>query len=75
MSLGYAERLSIKEDVGGTLGAPEVVDDDQAIELKIDRLVQLVSMHVWWSIAARVAWCMGMGTHTWQRLQFGLLGG
>lgn len=43
MSLGYAEKLSYREDLGGRLGAPELFDDVQELERKIDELTKLVS--------------------------------
>lgn len=42
MSLGYAERLSFKEDVGGTLGAPEIHEAQEQVEAGIAKLAQLV---------------------------------
>lgn len=42
MSLGYAEKLSYREDLGGQLGAPEFFDTPEELEAKIDRLAQLV---------------------------------
>ncbi|KAL6777056.1 SRTA1 [Auxenochlorella protothecoides x Auxenochlorella symbiontica] len=43
MSLGYAEKLSFKEDVGGSLGAPEVFDTATELAQSIEKLIQLVS--------------------------------
>ncbi|KFM26008.1 3-isopropylmalate dehydratase [Auxenochlorella protothecoides] len=43
MSLGYAEKLSFKEDVGGSLGAPEVFDAATELAQSIEKLIQLVS--------------------------------
>ena len=41
-SLGYAERLSWRDDVGGTLGDPELSEPDALdLERKIDRLAEL----------------------------------
>ena len=41
-SLGYAERLSWRDDVGGTLGDPELSEPDaDDLERKIDRLAEL----------------------------------
>jgi mono-ADP-ribosyltransferase sirtuin 6 len=41
-SLGYAERLSWRDDVGGTLGDPELSEPDaNDLEGKIDRLAEL----------------------------------
>lgn len=42
MSLGYAEKLSYREDLGGQLGAPELYDSPQEVEAKAERLAQLV---------------------------------
>jgi hypothetical protein len=41
-SLGYAERLSFREDLGGQLGAPEHFDLPQEVERKAEKLAQLV---------------------------------
>ena len=35
MSLGYADRLSYREDLGGTLGAPELHDSDEDVVRKV----------------------------------------
>lgn len=43
MSLGYAERLSYREDLGGQLGAPEYFDSPAELERKVGLLAQLVS--------------------------------
>lgn len=42
MSLGYASRLSFREDLGGRLGAPEHRDSEQNLKVKIDRLTEMV---------------------------------
>lgn len=42
MSLGYAERLSFREDLGGRLGDPEVFDNRQEVLQKIEQLTDLV---------------------------------
>lgn len=42
MSLGYAEKLSYREDLGGQLGAPEVFDTAAELEAKVEHLAQLV---------------------------------
>ncbi len=42
MSLGYAEKLSFREDLGGQLGAPELFDTADEVEAKVERLAQLV---------------------------------
>lgn len=44
MSVGYAERLSFREDLGGQLGDPELVETSpEALEDKIRQLAQWVS--------------------------------
>ena len=42
MSLGYADRLSFREDLGGQLGAPELQDSPDEVEAKVARLAELV---------------------------------
>lgn len=42
MSLGYAEKLSFREDLGGQLGAPELFDTAAEVEAKVERLAELV---------------------------------
>ncbi|EIE25513.1 SIR2-family protein HDAC1 [Coccomyxa subellipsoidea C-169] len=42
MSLGYAEKLSFREDLGGQLGAPELLDDHDALQKSIEALSELV---------------------------------
>jgi hypothetical protein len=42
MSLGYADRLSFREDLGGQLGAPELQDSPEEVEAKVARLAELV---------------------------------
>ena len=42
MSLGYASRLSYREDLGGQLGAPEHRETPQQLKKKIDVLTELV---------------------------------
>lgn len=42
MSLGYAEKLSFREDLGGQLGAPELSDTPEEVEAKVERLAELV---------------------------------
>lgn len=44
MSLGYAEKLSYREDLGGQLGAPELLDSTAEIEKGVERLAQLVGL-------------------------------
>jgi len=42
-SIGYAERLSWRDDVGGTLGTPELTEaDDAQLQTKIDLLTQFL---------------------------------
>jgi hypothetical protein len=43
MSLGYAERLSYREDLGGRLGDPEIMENAQEVLQKIEQLTSLVS--------------------------------
>jgi len=43
MSLGYAERLSFREDLGGRLGDPEILENDQEVLQKVEELTDLVS--------------------------------
>lgn len=47
MSLGYAEKLSFREDLGGQLGAPELFDTPQEVQEKVDHFAQLVSAVEW----------------------------
>jgi hypothetical protein len=42
MSLGYAEKLSYHEDLGGQLGAPELFDADADVRRKVAELAALV---------------------------------
>ena len=42
MSLGYAEKLSYREDLGGQLGAPEIYDDSNDLNAKIQQLTEWV---------------------------------
>ena len=43
MSLGYAEKLSYREDLGGQLGAPEIFDQDEALNANAQHLSDMVS--------------------------------
>jgi hypothetical protein len=43
MSLGYAERLSFREDLGGRLGDPEILEQAQEVLQKVEQLTDLVS--------------------------------
>lgn len=42
MSLGYAQKLSYREDLGGQLGAPELFDSDAELQAKVEQLAALV---------------------------------
>ena len=42
MSLGYARKLSYREDLGGQLGAPELFDSDAELQAKVEQLAALV---------------------------------
>lgn len=42
MSLGYADRLSFREDLGGRLGDPELQDSDQDVAIKVALLAEWV---------------------------------
>eukprot|EP00887_Chlorella_sp_A99_P002716 scaffold6.g2716.t1 len=42
MSLGYAEKLSFREDLGGQLGAAEHYDSPEEVERKVEQLAELV---------------------------------
>lgn len=42
MSLGYASKLSYREDLGGQLGAPELFDSPEEVEAKAERMAELV---------------------------------
>ena len=46
MSLGYAERLAYKDDLGGQLGAPELFDSGSDLEAKLQQLACLVGAAV-----------------------------
>ncbi len=43
MSLGYAEKLSFRDDLGGQLGSEELSESSDHLEQKIDQLVELVT--------------------------------
>lgn len=43
MSLGYAEKLSYRDDLGGQLGAKELFDDPDTFHRNVDELAELVS--------------------------------
>ena len=42
MSLGYADKLSYREDLGGSLGDPELYDDARTVQQGVSRIAQLV---------------------------------
>jgi mono-ADP-ribosyltransferase sirtuin 6 len=42
MSLGYAEKLSYRDDLGGQLGAPEIFDDPEKVAANAQQLADLV---------------------------------
>lgn len=42
MSLGYADRLSFREDLGGRLGDPELQDSDEEVARKVALLASWV---------------------------------
>lgn len=42
MSLGYAEKLSFREDLGGQLGDPEIFDDEAALTAKALQLAHWI---------------------------------
>ena len=44
MSLGYAEKLSYREDLGGQLGAPEIFDEDEGLNANAQDLSDMVSI-------------------------------
>jgi len=43
MSLGYAEKLSYREDLGGQLGSPEIFDEAEQRAASAQQLADLVS--------------------------------
>ena len=46
MSLGYAEKLSYREDLGGQLGDPELAESSlEALNSKVRQLAEWVSFH------------------------------
>ncbi len=44
MSLGYAEKLSYRDDLGGQLGAPEIFDEAEALAANAQQLADMVSI-------------------------------
>lgn len=43
MSLGYAEKLSYRDDLGGQLGAPEIFDETEQLAANAQQLADMVS--------------------------------
>lgn len=43
MSLGYAERLSYRDDLGGQLGSEELSEPEDIVSQKIERLADMVN--------------------------------
>lgn len=58
MSLGYAEKLSYREDLGGQLGSPELWD---SVEVIRDKVILLAT---WVREAKRVVAFTGAGIST-----------
>ena len=44
MSLGYADKLKRKKNVGGQLGAPEFFDGVEEVEEKMQKIVEWVRL-------------------------------
>lgn len=42
MGFGYADKLTYREDLGGSLGDPELTEAKDAIEAKVEHLAALV---------------------------------
>lgn len=42
-SLGYAERLSFRAELGGTLGEPEIADANADVATKVAKLAKMIS--------------------------------
>ena len=42
-SLGYADKLSVRADVGGQLGARELSETQEALKQKLEELATLVN--------------------------------
>jgi hypothetical protein len=42
MTFGYADKLSYREDLGGSLGDPEYTDSEEELQIKIEQLAALV---------------------------------
>jgi mono-ADP-ribosyltransferase sirtuin 6 len=53
MSLGYAEKLSHREDLGGKLGAPELSETTEELDAKVTRLANLVRGQATWFFLRR----------------------
>ncbi|PSC69749.1 NAD-dependent deacetylase SRT1 [Micractinium conductrix] len=58
MSLGYAEKLSYRDDLGGQLGAPELSDSKADVVEKVERLAEMIQQ------ARRVIAFTGAGIST-----------
>lgn len=54
MSLGYAEKLSYREDLGGQLGAREHFETGSELKKKIDLLASMVNVQ--FQIPTRQQW-------------------
>ncbi len=61
MSLGYADRLSWREDLGGTLGAPELQDSDADVARKVAVLARYVRDP---SVSHKLHACKRIASHT-----------
>ena len=42
MSLGYAEKLTFRDDLGGQLGSEELTESPDSLKQKIDQLAEMV---------------------------------
>lgn len=42
MTFGYADKLTYREDLGGSLGDPEYTESEKEIEAKVQQLAALV---------------------------------
>ena len=42
MSLGYADKLTFRDDLGGQLGSEELTESPDVLKQKVDQLVELV---------------------------------
>jgi mono-ADP-ribosyltransferase sirtuin 6 len=59
MSLGYADRLSYREDLGGRLGAPELHEAPHVVLDRALQLAELVRVHV---VCVHVCVCPDAGS-------------